>query len=71
MTSRQKLKTYKLVSKFLREFKTRHGSVVCTGLLEYNLSDPQQFADAKTHKVAIERWPMFIRDAVELVETLI
>jgi hypothetical protein len=42
----------------------------CTDCLG-NLSDPRQFADAKTHKAAMERCPVFIRDAVELVETLL
>ena len=66
-----KEKTYAVVSEFLNEFKVYYGSVACTKLLGYNLSDPQQFADAKTHKVAMERCPTFIRGAVELVETLI
>jgi len=63
-----KEKTYAVVREFLQEFKTHHGSVACTDLLGYNLSDPQQFAAAKTHKVAMERCPAFIGDAVELVE---
>ena len=66
-----KEKTYAVVGEFLREFKARHGSLACTDLLGYNLSDLQQFSDAKTHKVAMERCPAFIRDAVEFVETLL
>ena len=66
-----KEKTYAVVAEFLREFKTHYGSLACTDLLGYNLSDPEQFADAKTHKVAMERCPTFIRGAVEIVETLI
>jgi C_GCAxxG_C_C family probable redox protein len=66
-----KEKTYAVVGEFLQEFKKRHGSVACTDLLGYNLSDPQQFTAAKTHKVAMERCPTFIRDAIEIVETLL
>jgi C_GCAxxG_C_C family probable redox protein len=66
-----KEKTYAVVAEFLREFKMLHGSIACTDLLGYNLSDPQQFADAKTHKVAMERCPTFIRGAVELVEKIV
>jgi C_GCAxxG_C_C family probable redox protein len=66
-----KEKTYAVVAEFLREFKTLHGSVACTNLLGYNLSDPQQFAEAKTHKVAMERCPTFVRDAVKLVEKVL
>ena len=63
-----KEKAYAVVREFLQEFKTLHGSVACTDLLGYNLSDPKQFADAKTRQVAMERCPVFIRAAVELVE---
>lgn len=66
-----KEKTYAVVGEFLQEFKTRHGSVACTDLLGYNLSDPQQFAEAKTHKVVKERCPAFVREAVEIIETLL
>jgi C_GCAxxG_C_C family probable redox protein len=66
-----KEKTYAMVSEFLQEFKTLHGSVACTDLLGYNLSDPKQFADAKTHHAAMERCPVFIRAAVELIEKVV
>jgi hypothetical protein len=66
-----KEKTYAVVHKFLQEFKTLHGSVACPDLLGYNLSDPKQFADAKTHHAAMERCPVFIRAAVELVEKVV
>jgi C_GCAxxG_C_C family probable redox protein len=66
-----KEKTYAVVREFLQEFKAVHGSVACTDLLGYNLSDPKQFADAKTHQVATERCPVFIRAAVELVEKVV
>ncbi|MGB9371683.1 MAG: C-GCAxxG-C-C family protein [Halobacteriota archaeon] len=66
-----KEKTYAMVREFLQKFKNRYGSVACTDLLGYNLSDPQQYANSMTHKVATERCPIFIRGAVELVETLL
>jgi len=66
-----KEKTYAVVAEFLQQFKKLHGSVACTDLLGYNLSDPQQFAQAKTHKVAMEKCPAFVRDAVNLVEKVV
>jgi C_GCAxxG_C_C family probable redox protein len=66
-----KEKTYAIVRELLQQFKSRHGSVACTDLLGYNLSDPHQYADAKTHQVATERCPTFVRAAVETVEKLI
>jgi hypothetical protein len=60
-----------VVGEFLQEFKTLHGAITCTGLLGYNMSDPQQFAQAKTHKIAKERCPAFVRDAVKLIEKVL
>ncbi len=66
-----KEKTYAVVGEFLKQFKQRNGSVECTRLLGYNLSDPQQVAEAKKNKVVMARCPAFVREAVELVEKLI
>ncbi len=63
-----KEKTYAVVGEFLKQFKQRNGSVECTGLLGYNLSDPHQVAEAKKNKVVMARRPAFVRDAVEIVE---
>jgi C_GCAxxG_C_C family probable redox protein len=66
-----KEKTYAVVREFLREFKVRHGSVACTGLLGNNLSDPQQVLEVKKNKVVMARCPAFVRDAVKLVEKVV
>lgn len=66
-----KEETYTMVAMFLQQFKAIHRSISCTDLLGYNLSDPQQYGDAIAHKVAKEKCPAFIRDAVELVDSLI
>ncbi|MFZ1021339.1 MAG: C-GCAxxG-C-C family protein [Halobacteriota archaeon] len=66
-----KEKTYAVVGEFLRQFKLRNGSVKCTGLLGYNLADPQQVAEAKKNKVVMALCPAFVRDAVEIIEKLI
>ena len=66
-----KEKPYAVVGEFLKQFEHRNGSVECTGLLRYNLSDPQQVTEAKKNKVVMARCPAFVRDAVELVETLV
>jgi len=64
-------KTYALVKEFLQEFKRRNGSVSCTALVGYNMSDPAQRAEAKEKKAIITRCPAIVRDAVEIVETLL
>ena len=66
-----KEKTYAVVNEFLREFETSHGSVTCTRLLGYNLSDPQQVAEVKKSKVVMARCPALVRDAVRLVEKVV
>jgi C_GCAxxG_C_C family probable redox protein len=63
-----KEKTYTVVREFLQKFNALNGSVACTALLGYNLSDPQQVAEAKKNKVVTARCPGFVRDAVKLVE---
>jgi C_GCAxxG_C_C family probable redox protein len=66
-----KEKTYSVVTEFLKEFKKRNSSVTCTGLLGYNLSDPQQVTEVKKRKLVMARCPAFVRDAVEIVENLV
>ncbi|MGA2886019.1 MAG: C-GCAxxG-C-C family protein [Halobacteriota archaeon] len=66
-----KEKTYAVVGEFFKQFEQRNGSVECTGLLGCSLSDPQRVAEARKNKVMMARCPVFVRDAVELVETLV
>ncbi len=61
--------TYAAVADFLQRFKRLHGSIECTDLLGYNLSDPRQHAEAK--KIVQRRCPMFVSDAVTLLETIV
>lgn len=66
-----KEKTYTEVGEFLRRFKQCNVSAECTKLLGYNLSDPQQVAQAKKDQAVMARCPALVRDAVEIVETMI
>jgi hypothetical protein len=45
--------------------------VDCTDLLGYNLSDPQQLAEALNNKVMPKRCPALVMDAVKLVEKVV
>ncbi len=60
--------TYTAVADFLQRFTKLHGSIECTTLLGYNLSDPQQRVEAK--KIVPARCPMFVSDAVTLLEVM-
>lgn len=64
-------KTFQAVGEFMRQFKERNGALTCTGLLGYNLSDPRQAAQAKERKAMAARCPGLIRDAAEILETLL
>lgn len=66
-----KEKTYSVVAEFLREFGKSNGSVTPTRLLGYNLSDTEQVSEVKERKVVMARCPVFVRNAVEIVEKLI
>ena len=66
-----KEKTYAVVGEFLKEFKRRHGTASCTGLLRHNLCYPPQVDEARKKKVVMARCPAFVRDAVDIVENLV
>jgi C_GCAxxG_C_C family probable redox protein len=62
---------YSLVNRFVEEFESRHGSVVCRELLGFDLSTPEG------EQLAEERWPDrmpcrgLVRDAAEILEELL
>jgi hypothetical protein len=46
-TCAERERTYELVREFVREYTNLHGSVNCTDLLGYDLSDPVAHAEAQ------------------------
>lgn len=64
-------KTRALVQKFLKEFKKRHGSVNCTELLGYNLSKPEEFAQARDNKQFVTKCPELVGDAAAILEQIL
>jgi hypothetical protein len=67
--------TYKRVHELIQRFKEIHGSIQCTDLLGYNLSDPKQFQTVWEKGLFIQLCPTLVRDAaqilVEMLETTI
>jgi len=65
--------TYQLVRELIRRFEEIHGSIQCTNLLGYNLSDPQQLQIVWEKGLFIQLCPNLVRDAaqilVEILET--
>lgn len=66
-----KERTYAKVGEFVREFEKLHPSSTCTGLLGYNLSDPDQLARAREQGVFKTHCPRYVHDAVEILERII
>lgn len=64
-------KTRGLVREFIREFSARHGSVNCTELLGYNLSDPEQYEKARASRLFLTKCPELVRDSAAILERLL
>lgn len=66
-----RLYTYQRVHELRHRFKEIHGSIQCTDLLGYDLSDPQQLQTIWEKGLFIQLCPTFVRDAAQiLVEML-
>jgi C_GCAxxG_C_C family probable redox protein len=60
-----------LTAEFVRRFKELHGAVNCTELIGYDLSNPAQAKEAREGNVFTTKCPMFVNDAVKILETLL
>jgi C_GCAxxG_C_C family probable redox protein len=63
--------TYRLVREFNQRFNALHGSVICKELTGYDLNKPEELAEAREKKVFASRCPVFVRDSVQILETLL
>ncbi len=63
-------KVYSMVQEFKRNFEALHGSVLCPRLLGYDLSKPEELAQARAQGVLQSVCPRLVADAVTLLETL-
>jgi len=71
-TPRQNIeKTYALMDEFNKKFKALHGSTNCTELTGYDLGKPEEMVKAREEGVFAAKCPVFVRDAVEIVESLL
>jgi C_GCAxxG_C_C family probable redox protein len=64
-------KVYSLAQRFIGEFTARNGSVTCTELVGYDLSQQDQYREAKEQKAFATRCPKLIRDAGEILERIL
>jgi C_GCAxxG_C_C family probable redox protein len=64
-------KTRALVREFMKEFTERHGSVNCTELLGFNLSNPEEYEKARDNKLFVTKCPEFVGDATAILEKIL
>lgn len=66
-----KEKAYALVREFAGEFKAKNGSIVCRELLGCDMSTPEGMKFAKEHRLHSTICPKLVRDAAEILDTLL
>ena len=64
-------KTRSLTRRLMNEFARKNGSINCTELLGYNLSNPDELARARDEEIFVTKCPMLVRDATEIVENIL
>ena len=64
-------KTRAIARKFMQEFAHRHGSVNCTELLGYDLSNPAECILARDSRLFFTKCPELVRDAVAILEKIL
>ncbi|MDD5143860.1 C-GCAxxG-C-C family protein [Methanoregula sp.] len=64
-------KTRALTRQFIAEFTKKNGSINCTELLGYNLSNPEEYAQARDEEIFVTKCPALVRDATEILETIL
>jgi C_GCAxxG_C_C family probable redox protein len=64
-------KTRALVRQFIHEFTEKNGSVSCTELLGYNLSNVDDYEKAREKKLFVTKCPELVRDAADILEKIV
>ncbi len=63
--------TYRVIQRFMNNFKETHGSLDCTSLLGYDLSDEGQFQAAIAASAPYSTCPKLLISAVDMATKLI
>lgn len=64
-------KTRALVRQFMEEFTAKNGSVNCTDLLGFDLSDPEEYARARESGLFLTKCPVLVGDASDILEKIL
>jgi len=63
--------TYRCIHELIRRFKDVHGSIQCTDLLGYDLSDPQQLQQVWEKGLFMQLCPILVRDAAQILAEML
>ncbi len=66
-----KEKAYRAVREFVRRFEQRHGTILCRGLINADISTPEGLKAARDSGLFKTVCPPFVRSAVEILEELL
>ena len=55
----------------MHEFTERNGSVNCTELLGYDLSNPDEYEKARDSRLFVTKCPELVRDAAAILEKIL
>ncbi|GAA5262839.1 C-GCAxxG-C-C family protein [Methanocalculus sp. MC3] len=64
-------KTRALVRQFIDEFIEKNGSINCTGLLGYDLSEQNEYDKARAENLFATKCPEYVKDAAAILERLL
>ncbi|MCX7679110.1 MAG: C-GCAxxG-C-C family protein [Spirochaetes bacterium] len=66
-----KNRTYTLVLEFIKRFQEHHGSIFCSELIGYNLSNPIEYERAKAENVFTVKCENYLIASVKILETML
>jgi C_GCAxxG_C_C family probable redox protein len=66
-----KTELYKKMAQFRMEFQKKYDSEMCTGLLGYNLSDPDEAEKHQEENLLLTRCPVIVKDTIDILEGLL
>ena len=64
-------RTRALTREFISEFSARNGSVNCTALLGYDLSNPEEYQKAAVSGIFMKKCPELVRDAADILDRIL
>ena len=71
ITPENKEEIYKISQEFIHRFEEKHGSIVCRKLVGFDISISEEFQKAREKKVFEKNCPGLVKDAAEIVKSLI